>query len=400
MPSTSHYTTLGVSTDADAAALKRAYRKLAMKYHPDKNPGNTDAAAQFQAVSHAYEVLSDPEKRGVYDRYGEEGVQQMGTAAPRGDASDIFSQLFGGRPSRSRSVRPPVSRADAEVPLTTLVLGGDITVQCTDSVAKHLPTGKTCTQFVTCPTCEGGGTVTQTRMLAPGMFQQSQGICEACEARGYVIEESVAEDCMWMEELKEHTTHVMAGQSLREPLVLYEKGRLYVDPETHTVRRGDLHVRLTCTAAPEWSLYSPQHRHILWTPTLQVVYGLLTNRIRCPHPDGSEYVFEMPDKHRTETVIVPGKGLPASDREPAGDLFIRVLWDFSPTMLQSSDWFKQMQTGLVRRAPWADPTKPTDETCMTTEAYEKWQQQPSPTSSQPPRRPSGATDGRPECVQS
>ena len=385
-----YYDLLGVDRDCDAASLKKAYRKLAIKHHPDKNPNNPAAAQTFQAVSEAYEVLSDPEKRSVYDQYGRQAVEQMDNGGSGGgrpmNPSDIFAQMFGGmdpfgggpRGEGSQSHRkPPASRTEVDVDLSVLCLGGDLTVPFSDTVAKNLVTGETCTAFELCAACRGLGSVMQTRMIGPGMIQQSQGPCMECETRGYTLQSEVAGDCIWMDEIKDHTTHLMAGRSLREPLVLYEKGRLYVDADTGTVRRGDLHVRLNVkpTEDGEWQLYSPRHRHLQWTPKLQVIVGLLTNRLRCTHPDGTEYVFEMPTTERTDAMVVTGKGLPATEHEPAGDLFIRVQWLFDTAMLSKADWFVQMQKGLHKRAPWSNPSQyGVHATCMTSEDYAGWQE--------------------------
>lgn len=401
--STSYYEILGVARDADGAALKKAYRKLAMRYHPDKNQGNPDAADMFKRVSQAYETLSDPEKRSVYNRYGEEGVQQMeGGGGGPVDPSEIFARMFGGGfggfgggfgGRAQRGFRKPKSRTQVNIDLRTLVQGGEVPVQFTDTVAKNLTTGETCTTFNCCDTCQGTGVMMVTHQLAPGMFQQAQGACRACEGRGYTLHPSVADDCIWMDELKSYTAHVPAGASLQEPLVLFDKGKYYVNPETQQVQRCDLYVVVQCEpvdddvppplahgkAAPppptnEWRLYSPQHRHLLWTPTLQVVYGLVTNRLRCTHPNGSEYVLQMPSTHRTETMVATGLGLPATDKEPCGDLFIRVLWDFDTTVLARAPWFQQMCSGMRQRAPWTnEATHAADATCLTTDQYETYQ---------------------------
>ena len=93
-----YYTLLGVDRDADQAALKKAYRKQAMRYHPDRNPGDESAEARFKEVSEAYDVLSDSEKRSIYDRYGREGLENRGMGGGFGDIGDIFSgfgDIFG-----------------------------------------------------------------------------------------------------------------------------------------------------------------------------------------------------------------------------------------------------------------------------------------------------------------
>ncbi|KAJ2708996.1 Type I HSP40 co-chaperone, partial [Coemansia sp. D1744] len=94
---TKMYDLLGVDSGASEGELKKAYRKLALKYHPDKNKGNEEANEKFKEISHAYEILADSEKRKVYDMYGEEGLNGGGMGGGGGmDANDLFSQLFGG----------------------------------------------------------------------------------------------------------------------------------------------------------------------------------------------------------------------------------------------------------------------------------------------------------------
>ena len=425
--SVSHYSILGVSCDADEPTIKKAYRKLAMKHHPDKNIGNPNASKKFQEVSHAYEVLSDPSKRRIYDKYGDEGLRHMGGhEKERGmNPADIFSQMFGGmHPFKQRdpfsSRTRPVSRTEANIDLKTLCMGGDISVPFKETVAKNITTGEICTDLELCSECNGTGVAIQTRMVGPGIIQQINCTCDVCEGRGFQVTD--ASDCIWIDELKEHTTHVFAGQSLIEPLVLAEKGSMYVDTETGLVRKKDLVVKLNCQPTSDgiWQLFSPRHKHLQWTPELKVVYGLLTTRLRCTHPDGNVYTFEMPETGRTDTMIVPGLGLPGTAEEPAGDLFVRVRWDFDTNMLKNTPWFKDMQSGLHSRAEWTDPRN-TDEVhgrCLTTEQYEQRHHEyqnnnesssdsrghgarsSRSSSSRQERNRDRCGDGRPECVQS
>lgn len=383
---TDYYTVLGVEKDAGDSTIKKAYRKLAMKYHPDKNKGNDEAEERFKSISQAYATLSDPEKRSVYDKYGEEGIQQMEGGGHPVDPSDIFQQmfggggmggLFGGRPTQKRQ---KVSRTKATVDIKTFVRGGTIKVQFTDTVAKNLVTGQSCVDYVMCGTCGGAGVVTQTRMVGPGMYQQAKGRCSACDGRGFQLSKDAQDDCIWMDEVKEFEEHLPAGHDLTEPLVLFERGGVYVDPHTKDVKRCDLHVHVQCQAgdSDEWQLYSPQHRHLQWTPTLQVVYGMVTNRLKCVHPNGQEYILEMPEKNRTETFVATGLGLPATDdgRTPAGDLIVKVLWDFDTTNLAKMPWLVQMKKGLHQRAPWTDEhSQVSHYKCLTTQQYEQYQQE-------------------------
>jgi DnaJ-class molecular chaperone len=442
--SANYYTTLGVPKDVDPTALKKAYRKLAMTHHPDKNPGNSEAAETFKKISEAYTVLSDPEKRPIYDKYGADGVQQMEGGGQSADPSDIFERMFGGmgggmggmggmfgeRPRRQQQQQKRASRATAHVDLKTLVRGGSIKVQFSDTVAKDLQTGKTSTEFECCGECRGEGAVTETRMIAPGMFQQASGKCPACDGRGFQLSTAAQKGCIWIDEIKEYDVHLPPGHILQEPLVLFEKGGACIDPHTKAVGRGDLHVQIKCRTKEhdEWQLYSVQHRHLQWTPTLQVVYGMVTNRLKCVHPDGKEYIIEMPPKKRTETIVAAGMGLPASEdgRVPVGDLLIKVNWDFSTATIDKLPWLAQMKEAMHTRAPWTNAAaSQAHVTCMTTDEYESYQSGSSRGGgghhrrghhghrSEPPHAPPAAADSRrgtgggggggggaQECVQS
>jgi len=382
---TDYYELLGVSKDADDGAIKKAYRKLAMKHHPDRNKGNPESADVFKTISEAYATLTDPEKRSVYDKYGEDGVQQMEGGGRPVDPSDIFQQMFGGGGGglfggRRQPRHKKVSRTKATVDLKTFVRGGTIKVQFTEAVAKNLTTGKTCVEYEMCTKCDGSCVVTHTRMVGPGMFQQAKGKCDACEGRGFQLKQGVQDDCIWMDEVKEFEEHLPAGHDLSEPLVLFEKGGVYIDPHTKQIKRCDLHVHVRCNTkeSDEWQLYSQQHRHLQWTPTLQVVYGMITDRLKCVHPDGTEYILQMPKKNRTETFVATRLGLPATDdgRTPAGDLIVKVLWDFDTSNIAKMPWLVQMKAGLHQRAPWTDEHSPVAHyKCLTTKEYEQYQQE-------------------------
>ena len=202
-----YYQTLGVSKNATADELKKAYRKLAIKYHPDKNPGDKAAEEKFKEVSLAYEVLSDPEKRRQYDQLGHDAYTSHGTAgggasgADFRHAQDIFSQFFGGGVSfedlfggggggRRRAYNGPVDgddlRYDLEIDFEDAMYGADkkITmprlVDCPDCSGSGCEPGS---GKKVCPKC--GGTGQQT--VSQGFFSMSQP-CSRCRGTGQIIE--------------------------------------------------------------------------------------------------------------------------------------------------------------------------------------------------------------------
>jgi molecular chaperone DnaJ len=197
-----YYEVLGVEKGADAKAIKSAYRKLAMKYHPDQNPDDAEAEAKFKEVGEAYSVLSDEQKRAAYDRMGHAAFENGGGGAGpfgRGGASaadfaDIFEQVFGGafdmgggrRGRRNGPARGSDLRYDMDISLEEAFHGKDATI--------HVPTTVTCdrcegdgaepgTGVTTCETCSGTGRIRRTQ----GFFTMEQ-TCPTCGGRGSYVE--------------------------------------------------------------------------------------------------------------------------------------------------------------------------------------------------------------------
>lgn len=192
---TTLYDTLGVSPDVDANALRKAYRKLALKHHPDKNPG-PESEQKFKEISGAYEVLSDDKKRSTYDRFGMEGLKEGGGGGGGfGDAHDIFSAFFGGGGSpfgggggRSRERRGRDVVHELRVSLDDLYNGTTkklainrkkICDECNGRGGAGDPKR--------CSTCRGSGVTVAIRQIGPGMVQQMQMTCEDCRGEGEVI---------------------------------------------------------------------------------------------------------------------------------------------------------------------------------------------------------------------
>ncbi|MCH8541520.1 MAG: molecular chaperone DnaJ [Opitutales bacterium] len=212
-----YYELLGVSKDASADEIKKAYRKMAIKYHPDKNPGDKTAENKFKKVSEAYEVLKDPDKKAAYDRYGHAAFQQAGAGGPGGmgggaggfqDPFDIFRDVFGGggggggagsifeeffggggggRRQADGSQRGSDLRYDMEISLEEAAAGieKEITyrrlVNCSACKGSGAEPG---TSRVVCPTCGGSGYVTSSR----GFFSVRQ-VCPTCGGTGEKIEQ-------------------------------------------------------------------------------------------------------------------------------------------------------------------------------------------------------------------
>lgn len=188
-----YYEVLSVSRDASASEIKSAYRKAALKFHPDRNPGNAEAEESFKAASEAYEVLSDDQKRQIYDQFGHQGLSGQGYSGPR-DASDIFSQFgsifedffgFGGGGGRTRARRGADLRYDMELEFRDAVFGTEKDIEferemsCSPCKGSGSEPGST---PATCTTCGGHGQVRRNQ----GFFSVAS-TCPACHGEGSII---------------------------------------------------------------------------------------------------------------------------------------------------------------------------------------------------------------------
>jgi len=193
------YETLGVSREADEKALKSAYRKLAMQFHPDRNPDNAEAEAKFKEVNEAYETLKDPQKRAAYDRFGHAAFENggMGGAGAgfgaAGGFSDIFEDIFGemmggGRARRGGGrERGADLRYNMEITLEEAYAGKTAQVRVPSSITCEVCSGSGATpgsEPVTCSTCGGAG-----RVRAASGFFSIERTCPACNGRGQTIED-------------------------------------------------------------------------------------------------------------------------------------------------------------------------------------------------------------------
>ncbi len=334
-----YYEVLGVDKNADDAALKKAYRKLAKKYHPDVNPGDKDAEAKFKEATEAYTVLSDPEKRRQYDQFGHAAFENGGGGAggfggfdfSGADMSDIFGDifgdLFGGGSSRRRSNNGPMKganlRARVNVTFEEAVFGCDKELEITlkdECGACHGTGAKPGTQPVTCSRCNGEGQIVYTQQSMFGMVRNVQ-TCPDCGGTGKVIRErcTACRGTGYTSSRKKIQVSVPAGIDHGQSIRIREKG----EPGTNGGPRGDLLVEVNVARHP---IFQRQDMTIYSTAPITFAQAALGGEVRINTVDG-EVAYEVKPGTQTDTRIrLKGKGVPSlRNRNVRGDHYVTLV---------------------------------------------------------------------------
>ena len=317
-----YYEVLGVPKDADAAALKKAYRALAKKYHPDSNPGDAEAEKKFKEASEAYAVLSDAEKRRQYDQYGHAAFD--GAAGGAGgfdfngaDFSDIFGDIFGdlfggGRRSSSRSNTGPMKGANVRkgvrITFEEAVFGckKELDVILKEPCEKCNGTGaKPGTSPETCSRCGGRGQVVYTSQSFFGTMQNVQ-TCPECRGTGKIIRDKCP-DCGgtgYISKSKKIEVSIPAGIEDGQSVRIREKG----EPGINGGPRGDLLVEVSVSRHP---IFQRQGTHIFSTAPISFAQAALGGDVRIKTVDG-EVVYSVKPGTKTDTKVrLKGKGVPS-----------------------------------------------------------------------------------------
>ena len=329
------YTLLGISRDASETDIKKAYRKLAMEYHPDRN-SSPQAEARFKEITEAYEVLRNPQKRATYDRYGKAGLSGSGGGygfhhVDLSEALNIFMRdfgamggfesLFGGRRSRTEERRGQDIRVTVRLTLTEVALGVKKTVKL-----KSLERCGTCdgsgakpgTHSTTCSSCDGSGEV---RRATRSMFGQfiSVAPCPTCGGEGKVIAQP-CETCRGEGRVRGDRTvsiDIPPGVSTNNYLTI--RGQGAVGPRNGP--SGDLLVMLDIK---EDERFERQGDDLVYDLQVSFSQAALGGEHPVPTPYGEERL-RIPSGTQPETVLrLRGKGLPILGQETKGDLLVRV----------------------------------------------------------------------------
>jgi len=329
-----YYEILEVAPEASDHDLKKAYRKLALKYHPDKNP---EGSERFKLISQAYEVLSDPKKRAVYDQHGEDGIKEGAGAGPGMDPRDIFSMFFGGgfgngHSYQSNKVRNSVHQIS--VPLEKLYTGSKKTLKLSHNVICQKCNGAGGEHVTPCTTCHGRGVEFLTHRIGPNMFQRLQKPCSVCEGEGEIIKD-MCKTCRGKKKIKVDELieiHIEKGTRDGHRIPFYGKG----DQEPG-MEPGDLIIVIDEIEHP---IFTRRGDHLFMTMQLELVEALCGTTKVVETLDKRQLVFQiLPGeviKHN-EKRVVHSEGMP-HHRNPdeRGDLVINFKVNFPDRIPQKS----------------------------------------------------------------
>lgn len=340
-----YYETLGVDRGCDGGVLKVAFRKLAMEHHPDRNGGSEESAARFKELNEAYSILSDPQKRAAYDRFGHAGVNGQGGGPGKGqlhDVNDIFKEVFGdvfgdmfggrarerGTPARGADVR-----YDLEVSLEQAYAGAELDITVPATLTCETCEGSGCAiggSPTTCSTCQGAG-----RVRASQGFFSIERACPRCGGSGAMVLDPCS-DCRGAGLVRRERTlgvRIPAGVDDGARIRLAGEG----DAGARGGPRGDLYLFLS--VRPH-ELFERDGLELLCTVPVPMSVAALGGDIEAPCLMGGEncdgncqITVTVPEGSQTgRTVRVKGRGMPSLRSPGRGDLLVELFVE-TPTHL-------------------------------------------------------------------
>ncbi len=326
-----YYEILSVSRTASDGELKTSYRKLAMQWHPDKNPGNAEAETKFKEISEAYDCLKDPQKRAAYDRYGHAAFENGGAGGQGGFSgdftstfSDIFDDLFGGMGGRRGGARSGGRergadlRYNLEISLEDAFSGKTAQIELPTNVVCETCSGtgaKAGTQPVQCKTCQGSGRIRH----AQGFFTLER-TCASCQGRGSVIADPCKSCSGAGRVVKERTLEVNIPPGVEDGT------RIRLGGEGEAGMRGggngDLYIFLSVT---QHQIFQREGADLYCRVPVSMVTATLGGEFDVPTVDGGRSKVKVPEGTQGgKRFRLSGKGMPVLRSRERGDMYVQV----------------------------------------------------------------------------
>jgi molecular chaperone DnaJ len=320
-----YYEVLGVSKSANDAEIKKAYRKLAIAHHPDKNPDDASAEEKFKEAAEAYEVLSDTQKRAQYDRFGHAGMNGQGFGGGGMNMDDIFSQfgdIFGGafgggsfggsRGGGSRVVRGTNLRVKMKLTLEEIAEGVRKKIKVNKLVNADGVTYKNC------QTCGGSGRITRVAQTFLGAMQ-TQTTCNVCQGAGKMIDQRPSDSDAQGLKRQEEVIEIDIPAGVEEGMQLSVTGKGNAGPFNGVP--GDLIVQIEEVEHPELKRDS---ENLHYEAHVNFVDAVLGESIEIPTVNGKAKIKIDPGTQSGKVLRLKGKGLPILQRYGHGDLFVHI----------------------------------------------------------------------------
>lgn len=366
-----YYEVLGVSKSASEDEIKKAYRQLAKKYHPDMNPGDKTAEAKFKEASEAYAVLSDPEKRKQYDQFGHAAFDQgaggggggfdFSNMGDMGDIfGDIFSDLFGGGGRTRRASNGPMKganvRAGIRITFEEAVFGTEkeLELNLKDECEKCHGTGaKPGSSPVTCSKCGGRGQVVYTQQSLFGMVRNVQ-TCPDCGGTGKIIKEKCP-DCYgtgYISRRKKIQVSVPAGIDDGQSIRIRGKG----EPGANGGERGDLLVEVAVSRHP---IFQRQGFDIYSTAPMSFAQAALGGDVRISTVDGDVLYNVKPGTQTDTRIRLKGKGVPTlRNKAIRGDHYVTLVVQVPSKLTnEQKELLQKFDDSMNGRQPEEEPEK-------------------------------------------
>ncbi|GGI30772.1 molecular chaperone DnaJ [Bradyrhizobium guangdongense] len=321
-----YYETLEVERDADESRLKSSFRKLAMKFHPDRNPGDATSEVKFKEINEAYEVLKDKDKRAAYDRYGHAAFEQGGGGAGFGAGfassfSDIFEDLFGmaGQRGRGGRERGADLRYNMEITLEEAFSGKTAQIEIPVSVTCEACSGigaKAGTKPKTCSTCGGAGRVRQSQ----GFFTLER-TCPGCQGRGQMIEDACPSCSGQGRVTRERTLSVNIPQGVEDGTRIRLAGE--GEAGVRGGPPGDLYIFLSLA---QHQFFQRDGADLHCRVPISMVTAALGGEFEVPTIDKAKAKVKVPaGTQSARRFRIASKGMPVLRSRQMGDMYVQVV---------------------------------------------------------------------------